>query len=268
MSDDTITLALHGLKADNELVRADVFAKKLNAFVQGLIAADKMANNGEQLHTFVVDDLIKSSAIAVVREKQRKQKRPRASAVQAWDRFARVVYNGEAAARELDTRFLRSVKALSAGTEKVFDHAEVGLGKKPEAAKILRIDDYFQGRSVEALKAVDADIPPPPKAYRGVATGSFDGTLQVMDSRGQVLRAKLLTTAGKNTIDCVVPKEQTQVLASAFDQRVRVEGVAHYDGARLLPVRLDVRRIVPVKVNADLRPWRGAFRVSEEAVNW
>ena len=104
-------------------------------------------------------------------------------------------------------------------------------------------------------------------AYKGVATGSFDGMLQVMDSRGQVLRAQLITTAGRVAIDCVVPKALTQEFADSFDQRVRVEGTAHYDGERLLPVRVDVRAITPILPSADLRRWRGMIAV-EEAAPW
>lgn len=263
MSDDTITLALHGLKADNDFVRADVFAKKLNAFVQGLIVADMMANGGKRLHTFVVEDLKKSSAIASIREKPRTRVRPSASAVRTWDRAARAIYNGEASARQFDRRFVKSVRTLSSGTEKLFDHAEVTVGEA-RGDKVLRVDDYLQRQSVEVLRAISTDAEVQRAvAFKGVATGSFDGMLQVMDSRGQVLRAQLITTAGRIAIDCVVPKTLTQEFAESFDHRVRIEGTAHYDGERLLPVRVDVRAITPIKEAADLRRWRGAFAVAE-----
>lgn len=268
MSDDTITLALHGLKADNDFVRADVFAKKLSAFIQGLIVADKMANGGKRLHTFVVEDLEKSSAIASIREKPRTSRaRPQASAVRAWDRSARAIYNGEASARHFDRRFVKSVRTLSAGTDKVFDHAEVRLGEDA-ADRVLRIDEYLQRQSTDVLRAIATDTEAKrAAAYKGIATGSFDGMLQVMDSRGQVLRAQLITTAGRTAIDCVVPKALTQEFADSFDHRVRIEGTAHYDGERLLPVRVDVRAITPIKEDADLRRWRGTF-VVEEAGAW
>lgn len=269
MSEDTITLALHGLRADNDFVRADVFAKKLSAFIQGLIVADRMANGGKRLHTFVVEDLEKSSAIASIREKPRTKVTPYASAVQAWDRSARAVYNGEASARHLDRRFLRSVRTLSVGSARVFDHAEVSMGRASEPAKILRVDEYLQRQSMDALRDADAQEDARKAAvYKGVATGSFDGVLQVMDSRGQVLRAKLITTAGRVSIDCVVPKGLTQEFADAFDQRVRIEGTAHYDGERLLPARVDVRAITPIRTDADLRRWRGAFTPSEASLEW
>lgn len=266
MSDDTITLALHGLRDDNDFVRADVFAKKLNAFIQGLIVADKMANGGKRLHTFVVEDLKKSSAIASIREKPRTSRtRPQASAVRTWDRSARAIYNGDASARSFDRRFVKSVRTLSAGTAKVFDHAEVSVGDG-RSDRVLRVDEYLQHQSVEVLRAIASDTEAKrAAAYKGVATGSFDGMLQVMDSRGQVLRAQLITTAGRVAIDCVVPKALTQEFADSFDQRVRVEGTAHYDGERLLPVRVDVRAITPIRPSADLRRWRGMFAVEEGA---
>jgi len=271
MSDDTITLALHGLQSDNEFVRADVFAKKLNAFIQGLIAADKAANGGKSLHTFVVEDLKKSSAIATIREKQRTRARPEASAVRAWERGARAIYNGDPSAKHFDKAFVNSMRKLGAGSAKVFDHAEVSVGDAPEPAKILRIDDYIQRQAEEVLRAVAADegvVRTP--VFKGVAVGSFDGMLQLIDSRGpgQVLKAKLVTTAGRVQIECVVPKQLTQRFADSFDQRVRVEGLAHYDGKKLLPARVDVRSITPVRANADLIRWRGAFSVSAEASGW
>lgn len=268
MFDDTITLALHGLKADNDFVRADVFAKKLSAFIQGLIVADRMANGGKRLHTFVVEDLVKSSAIASIREKPRTSRaRPQASAVRTWDRAARAIYNGEASAKQFDRRFIRSVRTLSAGTSKVFDHAEVTVGDD-RSDRVLRVDEFLQHQSVEALRGIASDAEVKRAiAFKGVATGSFDGMLQVMDSRGQVLRAQLITTAGRVAIDCVVPKTLTQEFADSFDQRIRIEGTAHYDGERLLPARVDVRTITPIKVSADLRRWRGAFTI-EEAVPW
>lgn len=268
MSDDTITLALHGLKADNDFVRADVFARKLNAFIQGLVVADQMANGGKRLHTFVVEDLKKSSAIASIREKPSTNRTlPKASAVRTWDRSARAIYNGEASAWSFDRRFVRSVRTLSAGTTKVFDHAEVSVGDTRND-RVLRVDEFLQHQSVEILRSTAGDAAAEHAAvYKGVATGSFDGMLQVMDSRGQVLRAQLITTGGQVAIDCVVPKALTQEFADSFDQRVRVEGAAHYDGKRLLPVRVDVRAITPIKPSADLRHWRGMFAVGE-GVSW
>lgn len=271
MSDDTITLALHGLQSDNELVRAEVFAKKLSAFIQGLIAADKAANGGKSLHTFIVEDLKKSSAIATIREKQRTRVQPQYSAVQAWERGARAIYNGDPSAKSLGTAFVKSMRTLGAGSAKVFDHAEVSVGSKPEAAKILRIDDYIRRQANEVLDNVDTNADAiKTNAFKGVVVGSFEGILQLIDSRGpgQVLKATLVTTAGHVQIECVVPKQLTQSYTNSFDQRVRVEGLAHYDGKNLLPARVDVRNITAVRVNADLNRWRGAFAIDTEANGW
>jgi hypothetical protein len=99
--------------------------------------------------------------------------------------------------------------------------------------------------------------------YHGLAIGSFDGHLKMMDARGQTLRAKLITTAGELEIDCVLNKLRLPEVREMFGKRVRIEGTAHYDKQSPLPLRVDVNDIRLVKENADLTRWRG--RVSRDA---
>lgn len=259
--EDIITLTVHGLDADNQLVRADVFARKLSAFIQGLIAADKHAN-GKRQHTFMIEQLNEGSAVACVREKQRTRARPTQSAVQVYDRSMRAIYNGEKLARDLPEPLVTSIRKLSQGTGKELKHAEVSTNPD-DAAKVIRIDDYLLRKANEALGVERASDAPPEPFYRGTAIGSFDGMLEVLDGRGQALRAKLITTAGRMEIDCVVPRFLFEALRDNWERRVRVEGTAHYDGDRALPSRVDVRDIRPLKAGADLLSWRGAFKSAE-----
>lgn len=254
--DDIITLTVHGLDADNQLVRADVFARKLAAFIQGLTAADKMANGGKRLHTFMIEHLKDGSAVARVREKQRTVVRPAQSAVQTYARSVRAIYNGERGAQDLPPDLVGSIKSLSTGTGKFLKHAEVTTDPD-DAGKVIRIDEYLLRKAEEALR--EAPGIAVQGFYRGTAIGSFDGTLEVLDGRGQALRAKLITTAGNMEIDCVVPRHLFEALRDNWERRVRVEGTAHYEGDRALPSRIDVLDIQPTKAEADLLRWRGHF---------
>jgi hypothetical protein len=253
-------LTIHGLEAENKLVRADVFSRKLQAFLAGLGEADKFAN-GKRLHRFMIEDLKAGSAVVKVRERQSTRTYPKASGVEAYERAVKAVYNGERAVERLPARLVAHINDLSAGATKQFAHGEVAFDK-PE--NVVRIDEFLQKQSIRAQNAIKAaETGARDPYFQGIAFGSFDGVLKVIDARGQTIRAKLVTTAGGVEIDCVVNRGQVDEAAANFDRRVRVEGTAHYDAQHPLPVRVDVLDIAPVKAAADLKRWRGAFRASD-----
>lgn len=252
--DDQTFLTIHGLDEDNRTVRADVFAKKLRALLAGLAAADTFAN-GKPLHRFVIADLRIGSAVVAIREKQRSKRRPERSGVQAYQSAVTAIYNGDRSVAELPPRLVKSIQQLGVGVEKEFAHAEVSFS----GSNIIRIDDFLLRQSDAALKTVAApEAIPAARYYRGLAIGNFDGVLRMIDARGSVLRAKLVTSAGAVEIDCVINKERIPEIREYFDRRVKVEGTAHYDGELMLPVRVDVRQIKPLKEGADLTKWRGS----------
>lgn len=93
--------------------------------------------------------------------------------------------------------------------------------------------------------------------FEGVAFETMDGVVKEIDARGTLVRGKLILTVGGKELDCVFHTENIDVLRQSFDKRARVEGVAHYDGQSLLPVRLDVRHVSLIDSSGDLRRWRG-----------
>ncbi len=250
-----LTFTIHGLDADNKLVRADVFVSKLQLLLRGLHIADKAAN-GTLAHEFIVEEMQVSSALVRVREKPRGKKRGAVSCVEAYSAALKAVYDGQAVARRVPADLVATFKGLSVGSDKKFLHGELDF----DSTNLIRIDDYLLRQSERALIA---EAPPTKtdrdRFYRGVAMGTFDGFLRVMDSRGQLLRATLVTTAGSKEIDCIVQKDRVEEFAKNFEHRVRIEGTAHYDSESALPIRVDVKAIRPIKPNADLRRWRGAF---------
>lgn len=240
-------LTIHGLEGDMGLVRADVFSRKLRAFLAGLAEADKLAN-GKRAHRFMIEGMQKSSAKITVREKQATREPPKASGVAAYERALKAVYNGDRSVDRLPPRLVTSIRALSVGAEKDFAHGEVSFDVPDN---VVRIDDFLRRQS-ERAKEVIAETASAGREpfFQGIAIGSFDGILKVLDSRGQTISTKLITTAGAVEIDCIVNRSQLSEAKDHFEQRVRVEGAAHYDGTSALPVRVDVHSITPVKVGA------------------
>ncbi|QTI81203.1 hypothetical protein IAI58_17835 (plasmid) [Roseomonas marmotae] len=249
------TLVLHGLETDNRLVRADVFARKLTAFLRGLVAADKLAN-GKQLHQFVITDLAIGSAKVKIREKQKTRERPTASGVATYERALGAIYNGDRHAQELPEGLLATVTSLTKGVDSDFAHGEVSFA----SSNVVRVDDYLHRQSQRTRELMRHPVQQlSHRYYHGLARGAFDGVLRVMDSRGETLRAKLVTTAGGVEIDCVVNKSRVPEIRELLEERVRIEGLAHYDGEQQIPVRVDINKVHIVKQKPDLIRWRGAM---------
>lgn len=256
---DETTFVLHGLDADNRVVRASVFVEKLRLLLSGLAAADKFAN-GKAGFIFMIGGLSDGSACATIRQKQRTPNRPLHSSIATYESAASAIYNGDRSAERLPAVLVRNVQRLGMGVAKNFSHAELAF---PDD-NVIRIDDFLLRQS-EVIYGALSDAPDrgTDNYYRGLATGTFDGVLKEIDARGTMLRGKLILTAGGIEIDCVMNKDRVPDARENFDNRVIVEGTAHYDGANQLPTRLDVRTIRAVSKTADLLRWKGAFRVPE-----
>jgi hypothetical protein len=196
------------------------------------------------------------SAAVTIREKQRGRKRPLASGITLFETTASAVYNGDRSVAKLPTELVRQVQRLGQGVAKKFSHAEVAFSDD----NIIRIDDYLLSQSEraveEAMHPLDAHQD---KYYRGLAIGAFDGILKEIDARGTMLRGKLILSAGGIEIDCVMNKDRIPQARESFDNRVLIEGTAHYDGETQVPVRIDVHTIKRINGRADLLRWRGSF---------
>ena len=119
--------------------------------------------------------------------------------------------------------------------------------------------------SQELVVEVEARKTERTHGFKGIAYGSFDGVLKVVDLRGDIRRAVLILTAGGKQIECTVNALTVDALKTALDSRVVVYGRAHYGGSSGLPDRLDVTSASPVHApqGAHLTRWRGAFNIPE-----
>jgi hypothetical protein len=146
--------------------------------------------------------------------------------------------------------------AISRDVDKDFQHIEMTVNGYPT----IVADKLFLERAREV-------IAPPKDAdrvtwYRGTTVGSFDGKIIVEDvSEDQMPRLTLRLTAGGKDVVCYWPGFATDDFEPLLGRRVRVRGLAHYDGKSGLPVRIDIQETPRrLKSDADFTRWSGALK--------
>ncbi len=258
--DDKITLKIHGLEVDNDLVRADVFVEKLRALVDSLKRVDRMEHDNKKRHQYIITDLQIGSALATIREKETgHRKHPVVSSIGALSDLVSSVYDGDVvSALQIPKPLLDNLLKLTSGSAKAFSHAELTFPH----GRIIRIDEFLADRVREAGAAANENTPAAPVYFHGTAFGTFEGVLQELDARGTLLRGKLILTAGVE-LDCVLNKDEIPTVREQFNQRVSVDATAHYDGRQQLPVRLEIRHVNRLDDSVDLSKWKGALKASK-----
>ena len=264
---DETVFVLHGLDIDARNVRADVFALKLRTLIRGLRDADRFAN-GKVGFDYIIRAIEVGSVSVTIRQRERLYTRSHHSSLKVYEEVANAIYNGDSSISAYPDKLVKNVQQLSKGALKDFSHAELVFSD----SNVIRIDEFLERQSEVAYR--DLISGPETKAdryYRGRAIGSFDGELKEIDNRGLILRGKLVLSAGNLEIDCVMNKERVPEVREAFDKRVIIEGIAHYDGENQLPIRIDVTTINITGHHEDLLRWRGAFAppaLPEEEEEW
>lgn len=265
-----LTLTLYGLDKFNEDVDAEIFARKLTAFLKGIRHSDMAANDGKRRHKLLLTELSKNTATASVREQVVVRGMSAESGLAFYSRAVEAVYNRRPEARTVPVNLLNDIVVLNNGAGHSFAFGEF----KSNHGQIIRIDDFLEkaARSVMIERAKENQGESvPERGFTGIAYGSFDGTLLEVDSRGNVPRGKLILTAGGREVDCTLNALKTPERQAALESRVIAYGRAHYDGSSGLPVRLEVTKVDPViaQLGADLAQWKGAFRIPEnQAEDW
>lgn len=253
-----VTLTVHGLDVDNRNVRADVFIAKFKALLNCLKIADKEVNE-KKAHEYVIVGLQIASAHATLREKVSIRKVLPASSVKYVQDVVEAVYNGDRNIARYPKALVEGLTPLISGVGKSFSHGEISFSKD----NIVRIDDYLAKQVDKAILRTKGVVSENQKSFEGVAFETLDGMVKEIDARGTLVRGKIILTVGGKELDCVFHTSDIQVLRESFDKRARVEGIAHYDGQSLLPVRIDVRNIVLISESGDLRKWKGALKRSK-----
>jgi hypothetical protein len=258
-----VAITIHGLDVDNRAVRADVFLQKCRALLTSLRACDR-AENPTPAFRYMIADLRMSSAHARLEERPYRSVMSKRSGAQLYHQIMVAVYEGDKNIERYPPTVVKLTEQLSRHAGETFSHAELAF----DSTSPIRIDNFFEVQARRALRRLAGDDDRPEEFYSGIAFSSFDGVLRELDSRGSVVRGKVILTAGGREIDCIFSRDDIPEVRECFERRSIIEAVAHYDGSTPLPVRLDVRDIIPIKKDANLQRWRGALRRRRIPTSW
>ncbi|XBQ15700.1 MAG: hypothetical protein ABL308_12165 [Oceanicaulis sp.] len=238
---------------DGADVAADVYARKLAAFIAALKAADKATSDGKgryryriaRLHTSIPTAIIREEGIAPLGEFD-------ASGIESFLQCADLLKRGDPEA----LRYGDCAKYLGAlsRTNPEFGYAEAWDSKN----RVVRADKFLRDQAKRVLSPASRR-PESAGWFKGATYGTFDGLLQVIDNRGRLPLLKIALSAGGREIDCLGSSDELDRVASYIGKRVRVFGQAMYDGSDGLPVRIEAIRFEPVKAESDFSRWKGAF---------
>jgi hypothetical protein len=254
-----VTLTVHGLDEYNQAVDGEVFARKFAAFMRGLGKSD-FAANGSRKHKFMIAELRKSSATAVIRERIAKIGPAPLSGAAFFVESINDVYADTQRARAIPRAIVQDIASLSRGAGKSFSFAEV----KASESTVIRIDEFLEMRARRVLNDVARQVASLAGTFEGAVFCSFEGVLKAVDLRGDMKKAVLLLSAGDRQIECVVNALKVTRLGEALDKRVTASGTAYYERNSGLPVRLDVRDLTITPPGSGLTRWRGAFDIPTE----
>jgi len=252
-----VDFKLYGLQHEkNGAVRADIFAKKLMQFVDGLKAADRHINGKKSLN-YLIADLEYGSAVArITEERISTNVTPRNSSIGYFQDKLADIRDGKKIESDTPEKVLKTIARLGNGSSNNFSHGEVEF--VGDADNVIRIDNFFNRRADKVLDAV-INKDEESFAFAGMAYLEFSGIIKEIDLRGKIASAKLFLTAGNSEIDCICNSVSVDNLSDALDQKVIVNAKAFYDGENKLPERLDIKKIRKLKVDADLVRWADTF---------
>lgn len=259
-SEGEFTFVIYGLAEDGDVVKGEVFARKMVTLVKALKEADKQVNGGKR-HDILVDDLEKGSARVRFRERVISRRKIMGTGSNTLGQAISSVYHGTPSSTLISERLLRYVSELAQGAEATFSHAEAIYDDN----NVVRLDKFFisQAESANVLVMQDADYDLNLR-YSGSSHEAFYGTLKVVDTRGQLVRAILTLTAGGREIECVLRRELLQDMLGKFETKVLVEGNAIYKKTDLLPKRIEIEHIKVVEGGGSLLSWKGQFKIPEQ----
>jgi hypothetical protein len=249
-----IRFTVHGLTADNGFVRADVFAEKLSAFATAAQIEDKRLN-GKAKFGLMIKDLKIGSADAWLDPKQIIRAKTVTEPFSSLAQIAVSIQGGSMSFAPESIGALRKLVATSEGAEKTHSHVEVDFGQ----GDIVRFDSFFRDRAKRAVEIFKGEPEHAGGFFEGASVGQFDGAIRAIDSRGAIVKGKIIQTIDGSELDCVFRRDDLPDVLSEYEQRSRIEGIAIYDGTQALPVRVNVRKVTPIRGSGLLR-WAGMLK--------
>jgi hypothetical protein len=254
-----IRFTVHGLTADNGFVRADIFAEKLAAFAAAAKAED-IRLNGKSAFGLMIKELKIGSADAYLDPKQLKKAVAVSDPIPDLAKIATSIQVGGMSFSAESVKALKKLVTTADGADKTHSHVEVDFGH----GDVVRFDSFFRDRAVRAVEIASGDDMPPTKFFEGASVGQFDGTIKAIDSRGAIVKGKIVLTIDGSELDCVFRRDDIDSVLAEYEHRSRIEGIAIYDGTQAQPVRVNVRRVMPLSGNGLLR-WAGKLKRGESS---
>lgn len=252
---DLIRMTVHGLTVDNGFVRADVFADKIKSFVQAVKAADSALNKSPKF-SLMIKQLKIGSAEAYLDPKQIKRAAKVDAPAPLVAKIASSIQAGSTAFDLSTAKIIRKLSDLSNGSDESHSHVEIEFDED----NVIRFDRFFCDRAKRAIEIAEGVDTSPARWFEGASIGQFDGTIREIDSRGEIVRGKIVLTIDGSELDCTFRRSDLDAVVAAFEARSRIEGVAVYDGMTARPVRIDVRKVATIKAAGDLLKWHGWLR--------
>lgn len=257
---ETLTLTLHGLPSFNKDVDGEVFARKFFKFMQALAVADTKVN-GERKVKYLIDDLVKNTATARVRQQPLDDLSNYKSGVEYFQKGFEDIYYNRPSARYLPIRFVSYAKEIAAGTGEAFQVGEIKHGND----NIIRIDEGFRENSAKVLKDIKRISKGVVQPFSGKAHISLDGTILALDGRNEEDVAVLVLTAGGREVHCKVDLVSQKQLLACYKKRCTILGMGHYTGNDKLPDWVQIKKIEPVISGTSWSDWKASFSKIEES---
>ena len=234
-----------------------VFARKILTLIRALTEADK-AINGRRRYEYAVHRLADGSGMIEMEERRIKPVLS-ASSTEAFNLCIEAVNGGHRESAKRWGRCAEFIEKLAKGADSSFGYGELWVDRQPSP---FRLDQFLEEQSSEVVDALQAQTLTSARTwFKGAVNGSFVGHLLEVDFRGALPQGKLILSAGGKELDCVFRDEDIEAIRSNARRRVRVEGIARYDGKSGLPRRIEVRTIKATRERAavDFTKWKGSF---------
>jgi hypothetical protein len=261
-----VRFALYGVDdpaRPDKLVSAEVFSRKVRSLIAVLKEADKAVNHSLP-HEFLISHLKLGSAEVGMLERPAKIDAMPYSAVAAFADCASAIQRGDFASASKYNGLGNSLVSFSKGAGDHFSHMDVLI----DQVAAIRVDDFFEKQVATFVALPKEEMEKKFSTnFAGRAFDAFDGCIKEVDLRGSIWRGKLVLTAGSKEIDCAFRNFSLDEVKANLDQRIWAEGFAIYSEQSGLPQRLEISKMRPIKMNADLGRWRGAFN-PDEVVEW
>lgn len=264
MADENkITLTIHGLQAFGGEIDAEVFAEKFTAFLKGLASSDEAAN-GAKVLKFILSDLRKNTATAVLSERQAKPtSEPINSGIDFFADSLSLIRENSPKARRLPKLLVEQVVLLNKGVTKRFEFGEIKFRDREP----LLLDKFLEERAKRVLSDIK-DAETNLGFYAGDVYASFDGVLKAVDFQTAAKRGTLRLSIGEVPILCNLSGVDIKDVREALDQRARFYGRAAYDSGHPFPTMFDVTKIEVIPDGSGLQGWRGSFAGLNDDAGW